>query len=177
MDILIILIAVIIAFIVVVSVQPSEFKVMRTATVAAPAEIIFPHINNLHKWEAWSPWAKLDPSAKNTFNGPDSGTGASLSWVGNNKVGIGSMEITESRNNEYIKFRLDFLKPMKATNIAEFTFKQEGLNTIVTWGMSGRNNFIGKAVGLLLNCEKMVGGQFEKGLADIKIIAEAEAKK
>lgn len=162
-------------FIIVIVGQPCEFKVTRTAKMSAPLEKVFPHVNDLHKWEAWSPWAKLDPNAKNSFSGPDAGAGAAMAWEGNCKIGVGKMTITESQPCALIRFRLDFEKPMKATNLAEFDFKSEGGQTIVTWSMSGKNNFMGKVFGLFMNCDKMVGGQFEKGLASLKILGESAA--
>src|SRR5476649_2393241 len=102
-----------ILFIIVVAGQPDEFKVSRSAKITAPPEKIFPHVNDLHKWEAWSPWAKMDPNAKNSFEGPPSGTGTAMKWEGNCKVGVGRMTITESNAAEMIRFRLDFEKPMK----------------------------------------------------------------
>lgn len=166
----------VIAFGIVVSLQPSGFSVTRSTTIAAPPEAVFPRVNDLRNWDAWSPWAKLDPNAKITFEGPAAGVGAAFAWSGNNKVGEGRMAITESCPNELVRLKLDFLKPMKATNAAEFTFKPEGSQTVVTWTMSGKNNFIGKAFGLVVNCDKMVSGDFEKGLAQMKSIAEAVAK-
>ena len=168
--------ALVLIFIIVVAMQPAEFNVMRSAKLAEPPEKIFPHVNDLHLWEAWSPWAKLDPNAKNSFAGPASGVGAAMAWEGNCKVGVGRMTITESKASSLIRFRLEFEKPMKATNTAEFTFKPEGGQTVVTWSMAGRNNFAGKVFGLFMNCDKMIGGQFEKGLAQLKSVAEAVQK-
>jgi hypothetical protein len=162
----------VIAFLVMASMQPTDFRITRTGTIAAPVSAVFDHVNDLQKWEAWSPWAKLDPEAKNSFEGPTSGTGAIMRWVGNNKVGQGSMTITESRLNDFISFKLEFLKPLAATNTAEFSFQSEDNLTKVTWSMYGKNNFMSKAIGLIMNCEKMVGGQFENGLASLKAIAE-----
>jgi hypothetical protein len=153
--------------------RPDDFIVSRKATISAPAAAIFTHINNLQKWSAWSPWAKLDPHAKNTFEGPDEGVGAKMSWEGNSKVGMGCMTIVESRPNDRIQFKLEFLKPMKATNLSEFTFNPDGNQTVVTWTMAGKNNFIAKVMGLIMNCDKMVGGQFEQGLASLKSIVES----
>jgi uncharacterized protein YndB with AHSA1/START domain len=168
------LLLVIVVFVIVVSLRPSQFRVTRSATIAAPPEAVFPQINNLHNWEAWSPWAKMDPAAKNSYSGPPEGVGASFAWEGNSKVGAGSMTITDSQPAQLVRFRLDFLKPFKGTNIAEFTLQPDGGQTTVTWAMSGTNNFIGKAIGLFMDCEKMVGGSFEKGLADMKAIAEVK---
>jgi hypothetical protein len=163
----------IVVVLVLASRQPDDFKITRSGSISAPASAIFPHVNTLQKWEAWSPWAKLDPNSKSTFEGPAEGVGAKMSWAGNNKVGVGSMSIMESRPSEFIQFKLEFQKPMQATNIAEFSFKPEGDQTNVTWTMTGTNNFMGKVMNLFMNCDKMVGGQFEKGLGDLKAVAEA----
>jgi hypothetical protein len=173
MPILIVVASIIIVFIVIVAAQSAQFTVTRSAKISAPPEKIFPHVNDLHNWEAWSPWAKLDPNAKNSFEGAAFGVGAAMAWEGNCKVGVGCMTITDSKPSESIRFRLDFEKPMKATNIAEFVFKNEGGQTLVTWSMTGQKNFVGKFFHLFMNCDQMIGIQFEKGLAAIKSIAEA----
>lgn len=162
------------AFIIVVVTQPDEFRVMRSLMMDAPPEKIFPQVNNLRNWEKWSPWVKLDPNSKSFFEGAEAGEGAYMRWVGNYKVGEGSMQIIESRPYDFIKLRLDFLKPMQATNNAEFTFRNDGGKTEVTWSMYGKNSFIGKAMGLFFNCEKMAGGQFEKGLSGLKSLVESK---
>ena len=173
LDIILILVAIaVIIFIIVVAMQPSDFRITRTGTINAPASAVFAQVNDLHKWDPWSPWAKLDPDAKNTFEGSASGVGAIMRWVGNNKVGQGSMTIMESRPDEFLSFKLEFLKPFKATNTSEFNFSSENDQTTVTWSMYGKNNFMGKAIGLIMSCEKMVGGQFEKGLAALKSVVE-----
>jgi hypothetical protein len=141
----------------------------------APAEAIFGQVNNFHKWETWSPWAKMDPNAKNTFEGPASGRGATFGWSGSSKtVGEGSMTIVESRPSELVRIKLDFVRPFKGTNDVEFTFKPAGRRTDVTWSMSGKNNFMAKVIGLFMDCEKMVSEQYDKGLANIKEIVERE---
>jgi hypothetical protein len=175
--ILILIVLAVIALLVLAAMQSADFRVTRTGNISAPAAAIFPHVNNLQNWEAWSPWAKLDPNAKNSFEGPDEGVGAKMSWVGNNKVGVGSMTITESHPSDFIQFKLEFLKPMQATNVAEFTFKPDGDQTTVIWTMTGINNFMGKVMGLIMNCDKMVGGQFEQGLAALKSVVEGGDKK
>ena len=168
---------IVVVFVVVAALQPSAFRVARSTTIAAPPAIIFGHVNDLHKFQVWSPWAKIDPNSKIVYEGPQEGTGAKFSWAGNKEVGEGAMTVTNSRPGDLVQFRLDFKKPFEATNTAEFTFKPDGDRTAVTWAMSGKNNFMFKAVGLFMNCDKMIGGQFEKGLADLKTLAEAEAKK
>ena len=161
-----------IIFIIVITGRPDEFTVTRAASIAAPPERIFPHVNDLHKWEAWSPWAKLDPNAKNTFSGADAGAGAVMAWDGSKKVGTGRMTITESQPSGLIRFRLDFQKPMQSTNTAEFTFRPEGHQTVVTWSMAGKSCFMSKVFGLFVDFNKMCGCQFEKGLANLKSVTE-----
>jgi hypothetical protein len=159
--------------IIVVAMQPADFRVMRSATVDAPPPSVFAQVNDLRSWEAWSPWAKLDPNARTTYNGPRAGLGAGSAWSGNNQVGAGRMEIIESRPNELVRLRLDFERPMKGTNIADFTFQPDGYQTRVTWAMSGQKNFLAKAFGLFVNCDKMVGDQFDKGLAQLNSMVRA----
>ena len=174
--ILIGLAALVALLVIVVALQPSEFRITRTTTVAAPPSAVFAQVNDFHRWEAWSPWAKLDPAARNTFDGAPAGAGAVFAWAGNSKVGEGRMTITESRPNELVRIRLEFMKPFAATNTAEFTFKPDGERTAVTWSMFGHNNFIGKAVCLVMNMDKTLGGEFDKGLAAMKSVAEAAAR-
>lgn len=160
-------------FIVVIAGRPDEFVVSRSAPISAPPERIFPHVNDLHKWEAWSPWAKLDPDAKHSFSGVDSGAGAVMAWDGNKKVGAGKMTITDSTPGEFIGFQLEFIRPFRAMNTAEFHFKSETGRSVVTWTMTGQSNFFFKIFGLFKNCDDMVGRDFEKGLAGLKAVAEA----
>ena len=171
--ILISLAVIIVALAVFVAMQPDDFRVTRSATVSAPAAAVFAQVNDLHKWEAWNPWQKKDPAMKLTFAGPPAGPGASYSWAGNNEVGEGRLTITESRPGELVRLKLEFMKPFTATNTANFTFKPEGDKTAVTWSMEGKNNYLAKALHLVMNMDKMVGGDFEKGLADMKVAAEA----
>jgi uncharacterized protein YndB with AHSA1/START domain len=164
-------------FAAVVAFQPPEYSVTRTATIAAPASTVFALVNDLHKWEAWSPWAKIDPAMKQTYEGAAAGTGASSSWAGNKEVGEGRMTVTESRADELIKIKLEFFKPMEGVSVSEFAFKADGAKTTVTWSMTGHKNFISKAICMFMDMDKMLGGQFEKGLAQLKSVAEAEPKK
>jgi len=165
--------ALVILFAIVVALQPEDFRVSRTAKMNAPPSAVFAQVNDYHNWDAWSPWAKLDPDAKVTFEGPSSGTGAKFSWSGNDKVGEGRQTIVESKPDELIRINLELEKPFKGNSTAEFTFKPENDQTVVTWTMFGKNNFMGKAVSLFMDCDKMVGGEFEKGLANMKAIVEA----
>ena len=168
---------IVVLFVIFVAMRPSDFRITRTARISAPAGVVFANVNDLHKWEAWSPWAKMDPNAKSTFSGPDAGPGATMAWSGNNKIGEGRMTIADSRTNDVIRLKLEFIKPFKANNNAEFTFQAEGDQTVVTWSMTGKNNFMVKAVGLFMNCDKMIGGEFEKGLASLNSVTQMMAEK
>lgn len=167
--------AVVIAvLVIVIAMQPTNFRITRSAAIPAPASALFDQVNDFHHWQTWSPWARMDPNAKNTFAGAASGEGAIFSWAGNNKVGEGKMTLIESRPNQLIRIKLEFLKPFQATHAAEFTFTPSGNQTIVTWSMAGKNNFMAKVFVLIMNCDKMVGGEFEKGLANLKEVTTGE---
>jgi hypothetical protein len=164
----------VIGLIVVAALQPADFRISRRLAIAAPAATIFPHVNDLSRWRAWSPWENIDPDLKRAYEGPASGEGASYAWAGNSKVGEGRMTITDSRPSDKVQLRLEFVKPFKATNMADFTFEPDGKGTVVTWSMTGRNNFMAKAFSLLMNMDKLIGKDFEKGLSGLKSIAEAK---
>jgi len=168
--------ALVVVLIGIIAMQPSEFRVARTTTIAAPAPVVFAQVNDFHKWEAWNPWGKIDPAMKASHEGPPAGVGAAYAWAGNSQVGEGRMTVTESRPNELVRIRLDFRKPMSGTSTAEFTFRPEGDQTAVVWSMTGQNNFLAKAFCLFMNMDKMIGEQFEKGLAQMKVAAEAAAR-
>ena len=174
--ILIVIAVLILAFVIVVATRPSQFRVTRSTTINAPAAAVFPHVNELKKWEAWNPWGKIDPVMKLTYDGPASGVGANYAWVGNKEVGEGRATITESRPNELVRLKLEFFKPMAGVSTAEFTFKPKGNQTEVLWDMTGKNNFIAKAFCMFMNMDKMIGGQFEEGLADMKAAVEVVAR-
>ena len=157
---------------VVVAMQPSDLRVARTATIAAPAPALFAQVNDFHKWPAWSPYEKLDPAMKRSYAGAPAGTGAVYAWSGNSQAGEGRSTITESRPNELIRIKLEFVRPFAATSTAEFAFKPAGDRTDVTWTLVGTNNFMAKAVHLVMNMDRMIGGQFEEGLAALRTVAE-----
>ena len=170
--ILIALLAIVAVLCIVIMMQPATYKVTRTTTMAAPPETVFALVNDYHKWEAWSPWAKIDPNVKTTYSGADSGTGAIYAWAGNSDVGEGRMTTLESKAPNYIKIKLEFLKPFESTSLAEFNFKPEGAGTAVSWDMSGDANFMTKAMTLFASMDSMVGADFEKGLKQMKALAE-----
>jgi hypothetical protein len=164
---------VLVALIVTIFFQPDQFAVSRQIIVDASADRIFPYANDFHHWTSWSPWEQLDPSMQRTYEGPSSGEGAVYSWNGNDQVGSGTMTITKSQAPSLIQIDLFFKMPMEARNFTEFTFQPKGLRTLVTWRMTGQNSFLGKAFHLFVDFDKMVGADFEKGLAQLKAISEA----
>jgi uncharacterized protein YndB with AHSA1/START domain len=174
--ILIALAAIIAVFLIVVALQPSEFSVERTATMAAPPATVFEQVNDFHKWEAWSPWAKLDPDAKITFEGPPSGAGTIMTWDGNNKVGQGKMTLTESQPNDEVKIKVDFVKPFAGSNESTFAFKPDGDKTAVSWTVAGHQGFIAKAFCLVMNGKKMMVDAMDQGLANMKSVVEGASK-
>jgi hypothetical protein len=174
--VVVVVIVVVVVLAVIIALQPAHYRIERSATVSASPQTVFAQVNDFHNWQAWSPWAKLDPSMKQTFEGAAAGTGAIYTWAGNREVGEGRMTMTESRPNDLIRINLEFLKPFAATSTTEFTFKPEGNQTAVTWSMTGENNFLAKGFHLFMNMDKMVGGDFEKGLAHMKSVAEAPRK-
>ena len=173
--ILVALSAIVVVLIVIVAMQPSSFRVTRSAVISAPAERVFAHVNDLHRWEAWSPWLKADPAARTAYSGPSAGPGAAFTWTGNSDVGEGRMTIVESRPHDLVRLRLDFKRPVASTSTAEFTFAPDAGRTVVTWSMSGEKNFLAKAIHLVINMDAMIGAKFDQGLAQMKAIAEAAA--
>jgi hypothetical protein len=164
--------ALIALFLIVAATRPAKFHVERSIAIAAPPERAFAEVNDFHQWAAWSPWEKLDPSMKKTFEGAPAGPGASYAWIGNAKVGEGRMTIESSAAPSVVKLKLEFLRPWKATNATTFSFDRDGGGTKITWAMDGEHNFTMKAFGLVMNLDKLVGRDFERGLAALKTIAE-----
>ena len=152
--------------------RPDSFRIERTATIKAPALKIFGFLNDFHEWTAWSPWEKLDPALRRTYTGAASGKGAAYAWEGNKKVGAGRMEITDSSPPSRLAIKLDFLRPFEAHNAIEFTLEQAAGFTHISWAMVGANNFMSKLMSLVMNMDKMVGKDFETGLANLKDLAE-----
>jgi hypothetical protein len=152
--------------------RPDTFRIQRAIDIKAPPSPIFALINDFQQWRGWSPWEKVDPDLKRTYAGPPSGRGAVYEWQGNRNVGQGRMEIVESTAPSKILIKLDFLKPFEAHNTAEFTLTPKGDTTNVSWAMHGPNLFIGKVMSVFMSMDKMVGTQFEQGLANMKATAE-----
>lgn len=159
----------------VVARRPGTFHVERSTVISAPAARAFAEVNDFHNWAHWSPYEKLDPELKRSFSGSSAGQGAVYGWSGNGKAGEGQMTITSSTPPAQIKIRLAFTRPFAAVNEASFSFQPTPEGTRVTWAMDGHNNFGAKLFQLIVNMDKLVGGDFERGLASLKAIAEAEA--
>lgn len=170
------IVVILVVFLTYVAFQPSDYRITREIKIHAPAETVFAQVNDLHKFNVWNPWAKVDPAAKMTFEGPLSGVGAISSWDGNHEVGAGRMTILESKPNTLIRMKLEYLKPFEGTSEAEFAFKSENGQTVVSWSNSGKSSFIPRLICTFMNMDKMMGGMFEKGLLQLKAVSEGEVK-
>lgn len=175
LSLLAILVIGIAAVLILAAMKPDSFQVRRMIAINAPAERVFPLIADFKAWGAWSPWEKKDPAMKRSFGGADSGTGATYAWDGNKEVGQGSMRIVEAQAPEKVALKLDFLKPFEAHNDVVFALAPQGQTTSVTWTMTGPTPFLGKIVHVFFDMDKMVGGDFEAGLAALKAAAERPA--
>ena len=147
--------------------RPSGFRIARSRTLSAPPDVVYAHVSDFSKWPQWSPWEKLDPTMTRDIAGAPAGTGATYYWKGNSEVGEGRMTITDTVPAKSVTIRLEFLKPFEATNTTVFEFAPSGTGTNVTWTMSGHNNFVSKVFCVFMNMDKMVGGDFERGLSNL----------
>jgi len=169
-----VLAGVVVLLLIVISTRPNTFKVQRSAKIGAPPEVVFPYLNDFHKWLDWSPWEKIDPNLNRTFTGADNGTGAVYDWLGNKQVGQGRMTITDSKLNEHVIIKLEFIKPFPMTNKTTFKLTPVGGDaTNVDWIMEGNSNFMSKAFSLFMDFDKMIGKDFEKGLRQLDEAAKA----
>ena len=168
-------VAVVGGFLIYAATRPDSFRVERTATINAPPERIFPLINDFQRWGAWSPFEKKDPGMKRTVSGVSSGKGAVYEWDGNKEIGQGRMEIVESVPPSRVTLTLDFTRPFEAHNIVDFTLEPRGNSSQVTWAIHGPSPFISKVMGIVLNMDKMIGKDFEAGLAALKTVSEQQS--
>ena len=152
--------------------RPDSFRVQRAATIKAPPEKIFAQINDFQRWTAWSPYEKKDPAMRRTLSGAPSGKGAVYEWEGNKDIGQGRMEIVETAPPSQLTLKLDFLRPFEAHNMVDFTLVPRGDSTEVTWAIHGPSPFMSKVMGLMMDMDKMIGGDFEVGLANLKALSE-----
>jgi hypothetical protein len=167
-----VILAVLLAF---VASRPAKFRIERSAQVHAPSHTVFALLNDFHEWSKWSPWEKLDRNMKKMFSGASAGPGAEYAWVGNSKAGEGNMTILSSTANETVSIQLRFLKPFPATNVSTFKLSPASSGTTVHWIVEGENGFAGKAFSLIVNMDKMLGKDFEEGLANLNTAAQAAA--
>lgn len=170
--ILIIVIVIIAAVLVYAATRANDFVVSRSASIKAPAEAIFPLINDFRRWPEWSPYEKLDAQMKRTLSGAEAGKGAAYAWEGNGKAGTGRMEITGSVPSSLVSLKLDFEKPFRANNTVDFTLAPSGDATTVTWAMRGARPFVAKLMGLVMDFDRLIGKDFEAGLANLKRVTE-----
>jgi uncharacterized protein YndB with AHSA1/START domain len=173
MHILTILLIVVAALLVYAAVRPNSFRVQRAIAIKAPAERIFAQINDFHNWPAWSPYEKLDPAMTRKLSGAEAGQGAVYEWSGNSKAGQGRMEITATTPPSQIDIKLDFTRPFVAHNRVTFAMKAAGDSTATSWIMEGPSPYMAKLMGIFMNMDKLVGRDFERGLANLKAIAES----
>ena len=167
-----IVIAVIIVALLYAATRPDTFRVERSIRINAAPDKIAPLVYDFHQWEKWSPWEKIDPALTRTYSGAASGKGAIYAWVGNKDVGQGRMEVVEAASPAKVLIKLDFLAPFEAHNLVEFTLVPEGNATVVTQAMYGPSPFVSKVMGLVFSMDKMVGGKYEEGLANLRALAE-----
>ena len=165
----------VVIFVIAIATRPKTFRVERSVVVNAPADVVFPYINDFHLWSRWSPFEKLDPNLQRTFSGAESGNGATYEWLGNREAGQGRMVIKQSVPAQRIAIDLFFLKPFKSTSLADFTFAQASGGTKVTWAMSGNNTTAGKAISLVMSMDKYLGTAFDEGLSNLKRVVETPA--
>ena len=171
--IVVVLLAILVAGVLVyAATRPDSFRVERATEIAASPQTVFGLVNDFHRWSVWSPWEPLDPTMRKVYSGAQSGPGAVYEWEGNNKVGKGRMEILDATAGATVNVKLDFLRPFEAHNTAEFTMQAAGAGTAVRWAMYGRQPFTLKVMSVFASMDKMVGKDFEKGLANLKRVAE-----
>lgn len=168
---LLVLVAIVAILALVIATRPPTFTVTRSRTIAAPAAAIYGEVADFHRWVDWSPWEKLDPAMQKTFTGPPATPGSTYSWKGNKQVGIGNMTITSASAAE-IGIRLEFVEPFPQVSQTTFAFDPQGAGTRVTWTMTGPQNFMSKAFSMVMNLDKMIGGDFERGLANLATVTE-----
>jgi uncharacterized protein YndB with AHSA1/START domain len=169
--------ALVVILLVVIALRSPDFKVERSMAMNAPAATIFRYVNDPHHLEKWNPWARLDPNMKTEFSGPPSGVGSVYAWEGSSQVGKGRQTIVESVADKKVAIKLEFFKPMQATNDVVFALNENGGRTNVTWRMTGTQNFMMKGMSLFMNMDRMVGDEFTKGLDTLKTLAEADTQR
>ncbi len=156
-----------------VALQSSHFEITREMQMNASADRIFPYINNSRKANDWMPWKDSDPKVQMSYSGPEEGVGSISTWDSEGQMGTGKAEVVESIPNKSVKTQLTYTKPMEMSQLAEISLAPQANGTVVRWTVTGENTFIGRFVCMFMNMDKMVGGEFEKGLAKLKGMVEA----
>lgn len=165
---------VVLGFLGFVATRSDHFHYEKSGNLQAPAARVFPYLEDLHKGQQWVPYMEKDPNMKITFSGPASGVGSRMEFAGNSEVGAGTLEIVKVVPNEAVDIKLTMTSPMHGENLVYYRLAPENGSTRFTWGMEGRSGFLGKLVGVFIDCEKMIGDDFAKGIAKLKSIVEAE---
>jgi Polyketide cyclase / dehydrase and lipid transport len=173
----IVVVVLIIAAIAFIATRPSYSRIQRSAQINAPADVVFSIINDLRRWAEWSPYDKRDPDMKKMFEGPSAGPGAIYIWNGNSQVGEGRLTIVESKPGEFVSMRLEFSRPFKCNNEVNFKIVPSDGGTRVSWIMDGKNTFMNKFMSIFMDMDKMVGTDFEHGLANLNNVAQAETQR
>ncbi len=173
--VLVAVVVILVALVAFIASRPSQYHVERSATIEAPPDSVYARIVDFHHWNDWSPWAKLDPAMKTDYSGPDNGVGSVYHWVGDKRVGEGRMTVTEGTPGQHVRIKLEFIKPFASVADCSFDMAAQGTGTRVTWNMDGGLGFIEKGMCLMKSMDQMIGGDFEKGLAQLKTVAEATA--
>ncbi|MEO7162816.1 MAG: SRPBCC family protein [Bdellovibrionia bacterium] len=166
--------AIIAAFLGYVAISPAQYIISRQIAINAPVEKIFPYLNNSKLAEQWGPWLEVDPDTKMNYSGPDSGVGSRASWAGGKQLGTGSATIVESIPNQLVRTKLEYVEPMQMIQDSVYSATPSGSQTIVTWKVTGQNNFMGRLMCVFMNMDKMVGDMFEKGLSNLKKLVETK---
>jgi uncharacterized protein YndB with AHSA1/START domain len=172
-NVLVALALMVVAFVIIVALQPSELYIERTALIEASPEIVFDQLDDFEHYAQWNPWDGLDPGMRKTYSGPESGVGAAYEWSGNEQVGAGRIEISSLTPPREVVWKLHFTAPFEATNTTRMVLEPEGEHTRVTWTLEGVNDFMGKAVGLVMDMDAAVGADYERGLAKLDALARA----
>jgi len=152
--------------------RPDVFRVERSVSIAASPDKIRPLINDMHAFNSWNPYNRKDPAMKSTYRGPQAGPGAAYDFDGNGEVGKGSLQIIEPSGPDTVSMQLNMIAPMEGRNLIDFRLRPEGQGTRVTWSMHGPTPYVAKVLHVIFDMDKMIGRDFDSGLASLKALAE-----
>jgi len=160
--------------VVVAATRPATYQVQRSISLAAPPDAVYGAVVDFNRWERWSPWARLDPRQKTTVVGE--GVGAVYTWSGDDKVGAGRMTIVEAVPGSRVGIKLEFLRPFESTSETSFQVVPDGAGSRLTWSMKGTNGYVARAMSIFMDMDKLIGPDFEKGLASLKAEVERQPR-